>query len=49
MQVEDFDRAVSALFSQGSAAVNPATRCEAEQYLRGRLRLFLIFLFQLFR
>ncbi|CDJ31735.1 LOW QUALITY PROTEIN: uncharacterized protein EMH_0010070 [Eimeria mitis] len=34
MQLEDFDRAVSALFSQGSAAVNPATRCEAEQYLR---------------
>lgn len=35
MQVEDFERAVSALFAQGSAAVNPATRCEAEQYLRG--------------
>lgn len=33
--MEDFERAVSALFAQGSAAVNPATRCEAEQYLRG--------------
>ncbi|KAL8438045.1 hypothetical protein ACSSS7_000504 [Eimeria intestinalis] len=34
MQVEDFERAVSALFAQGSASISPAARCEAEQYLR---------------